>query len=203
MYNCIVTQMPHSHATLLFQIDMLSSSMTSGILPVHVYTTGFVQDLFYLPNALTQTKVWYKAKFGNCLNTSSCDLTTCIRAIASVLCSPAGTHITDTSRLAKHGMCLTKTGIYASCSADSMTMAIASGVKWQVNGVSSCQRRITSDAKRSVPTARLFQSYTSFQRAKPTIGSKPLRLHSVMMAAPGPGGGVLDRPAVLPGYDNK
>lgn len=80
-----------------------------------------------------------------------------------------------------------------------MAMAIASGVKWQVNGVSGCQRRIISGAA----AAKLFQSYRSFQRAEPTIGSKPLRPHSVVMAAPGPGGGVLDRPAVLPGYDNK
>ncbi|KAL0028894.1 hypothetical protein WJX77_003570 [Trebouxia sp. C0004] len=28
-------------------------------------------------------------------------------------------------------------------------------------------------------------------------------MSTTLMAAPGPGGGVLDRPAVLPGYDNK
>ena len=29
------------------------------------------------------------------------------------------------------------------------------------------------------------------------------KMSTTSMAAPGPGGGVLDRPAVLPGYDNK
>ena len=85
-----------------------------------------------------------------------------------------------------------------------MAMASApSGVKWQVNGVSDCWWAITRAEKSNIASAKLFQSYKSRTRAEQTIGPRPLRQHSVMMAAPGPGGGVLDRPAVLPGYDNK
>lgn len=78
-----------------------------------------------------------------------------------------------------------------------------SGVKWQVQGVSGCLWTITSAANSNVAKAKLFQPYKQLKRAERTIGPGPLRQHSVMMAAPGPGGGVLDRPAVLPGYDNK
>lgn len=110
----------------------------------------------------------------------------------------------DSRRLAKYGMCLTKLGIYSSCSADILAMASApSGVKWQLKGTSGCWLRIKSVSNSSVATAKLYQCDRPLKRAEGTIALRPLRRHSVMMAAPGPGGGVLDRPAVLPGYDNK
>ena len=106
-------------------------------------------------------------------------------------------------------MYLTKTDARSSCIVGIIAMASipsAPSVKWQVNEASRCRWALTSASKISVVTADLFNAYKPLKRAEETrslIGPRPQRRHSAMMAVPGPGGGVLDRPAVLPGYDNK
>ncbi|KAL3144030.1 hypothetical protein ABBQ32_003834 [Trebouxia sp. C0010 RCD-2024] len=101
-------------------------------------------------------------------------------------------------------MCLTKTGINTSCCVLIMAMASApSGAKLQINMVSRYRWRAAKATINSVLSAKLYHGYNPLKRAKHVRGHEPLKHRSVMMAAPGPGGGVLDRPAVLPGYDNK
>ena len=90
--------------------------------------------------------------------------------------------------------------------------SVPSGVKTHFSGMSSCCRAVSV---RSTQLPNLTSPHAAVQgtRAKfyfkarliepPACKRVFCTMSTISMAAPGPGGGVLDRPAVLPGYDNK
>ena len=116
-------------------------------------------------------------------------------------------------RLAKYGMCLTTPDIYLSYCVMSTAMAsVPSGVKTRRSGMSSCSRAVSL---RSTQLPNSTSPHTAVQGTRAKFHIKAMlveppackevfcTMSTTLMAAPGPGGGVLDRPAVLPGYDNK
>ena len=108
------------------------------------------------------------------------------------------------SRLAKLGMRLTGVRYHLNGSAEGLAMASApSCVSWQSSPSIRRCRSLAAHCNQSSNVTRLLSARLSLKRARQGTGTDSRRQLSVMMAKPGPGGGVLDRPAVLPGYDNK
>ncbi len=116
-------------------------------------------------------------------------------------------------RLAKYGMYLTTSDIYSSyCVMFTAMASVPPGVKTHCSSMSSCCPAVSV---RSTQLPNLTSPHAAVQWSRAKFHMKAMLIEppackgvfctmsTTSMAAPGPGGGVLDRPAVLPGYDNK
>ena len=114
-------------------------------------------------------------------------------------------------------MCLTILDIYPSHCVEAMAMAPVPSVKTRYFGLPICKQatvtKFTYPSTSSSFCVRVSGGLAeqcsgvralSKDSAAPVYGQQAFRMRlRTLMAAPGPGGGVLDRPVVLPGYDNK
>jgi len=90
--------------------------------------------------------------------------------------------------------------------------SVPSGVRTHSSGMASCSRTVSI---RSTQLPNATSPHAAVQGTRTKFHIKAMRVEApvckgvfcamstTLMAAPGPGGGVLDRPAVLPGFDNK
>ena len=116
-------------------------------------------------------------------------------------------------RLAKYGLCLTTSDIYSSyCVMFTAMVSVPSGVKTHCSGMSSCCRAVSvrspempslTSPNAAVQGTQARLHIKAMLNEPPALKGLSCTMSTTSMAAPGPGGGVLDRPAVLPGYDNK